>query len=122
MPRLTLTVGVLLTVIGLIAYLATGAVSVTALIPAFVGVPIVICGVLARQDGLRKIVVHIALVIALLGALGSLMNVVKIGQLFAGTAERPSAIITSVLLFVITACYVVIGVRSFVNARRSRAS
>ena len=42
------------------------------------------------------------------------MNVVKIGQLFAGTAERPAAILTSVILFVLCAVYVAIGVRSFI--------
>ena len=60
--------------------------------------------------------------VALLGALGSLMNVVKIGQLFAGTAERPAAILTSVILFVLCAVYVAIGVRSFIAARKARAA
>ena len=60
--------------------------------------------------------------VALLGALGSLMNVAKIGQLLAGTAERPAAIITSVILFVLCAVYVAIGVRSFVAARKARVA
>ena len=56
--------------------------------------------------------------VALLGAVGSLMNVVKIGQVFAGTAERPSAVVVSTIMFVVLVAYIVLGVRSFIAARR----
>lgn len=46
------------------------------------------------------------------------MNVVKIGQVFAGTAQRPTAIVVSTIMFVVLVGYVALGVRSFVAARR----
>jgi hypothetical protein len=39
------------------------------------------------------------------------MNVVKIGQVFAGTAERPTAIIVSTVMFVVLIGYIGWGVR-----------
>ncbi len=121
MTRLTQAVAVILILTGVITFIATGAASMTALIPAFVGIAIGVCGVLATREKLRRHAIHLALVFALIGALGSLMNVVKIGQLFAGTAERPSAIIESLILFVVTVVYLIFGIRSFIAARRARA-
>ncbi|GAA3712039.1 hypothetical protein GCM10022204_33620 [Microlunatus aurantiacus] len=122
MPRLTTITGALLVLTGVVAFIVTSASSVTALIPAFVGGLLLICAALAGREALRRHAIHAALVVALLGALGSLMNVAKIGQLFAGTAERPAAIIVSVILFVVCVVYVAIGVRSFIAARRTRAA
>ncbi len=120
MPRLTTIAGALLVLTGVVAYIVTGASSVTALIPAFVGGLLLICAALAGREALRRHAIHAALVVALLGALGSLMTVAKIGPRPAGTAERPAAIVVSIILFVVCAVYVALGVRSFVAARRAR--
>lgn len=120
MTRLTTIVGGLLVITGVLAFVLTATSSVTALIPAFVGGLILICAAIASRPALHRHGIHAALVVALLGALGSVMNVVKIGQLFTGTAERPAAIITSLILFVLCVAYVVIGIRSFVAARKAR--
>ena len=118
--KLTVVTGALLVLTGLIAYLGTGTSSMTALIPAFVGALILICAAIGRKPNLHRHAVHAALVVALVGALGSLMNVVKIGQLFTGTAERPAAIITSIFMLMLCANYVAAGVYSFVEARKRR--
>lgn len=118
MTTITLAAGAVLTVLGIAGYALSGAASLTALIPALVGVLLAICGVLARQEKLRRHAIHAALAVALLGALGSLMNVVKIGQVFAGTAQRPTAVVVSTIMFLILVAYLAVGVRSFVAARR----
>lgn len=118
MTTITLATGAVLTVLGIAGYALTGAASLTALIPSLVGVLILVCGVLARQEKMHRHAIHAALAVALLGALGSLMNAVKIGQVFAGTAERPAAIIVSTIMFVVLVAYVALGVRSFIAARR----
>ena len=118
MTTITLAVGAVLTLLGIAGYALTGAASLTALIPSLVGVLILACGALARQEKLRRHAIHAALAVALLGALGSLMNVVKIGQVFAGTAARPSAIVVSTIMFVVLVAYIGLAVRSFVAARR----
>ncbi len=118
--KLTLTIGGLLTLTGVIAYMATGGVSLTALIPSAVGVLLLVAGWIGRNPKLHRHAIHAALAVALLGALGSLMNVVKVGQLFTGTAERPGAIWASLVMFVALVVYLAFGVRSFIDARRAR--
>ncbi|MFT3860715.1 hypothetical protein [Micropruina sp.] len=120
--KLTLAVGGLLTLTGIIAYLATHMVSLTALIPSAVGVLLLVAGWLARTERLRRHAIHGALAVALIGALGSVMNVVKVGQLFNGTAERPGAIVASLVMFIALVVYLAVGVRSFIAARRGRAA
>jgi hypothetical protein len=119
--RLTTVLGVLLVATGVVAYVTT-ATSVTALIPAFVGGLVLICAAVASRPKYHRLGTHAALVVALVGALGSLMNVVRVGQLFAGTAERPAAIVASLILFVLCVGYLALGIRSFVLARRTRSA
>ena len=121
MTRLTVVIGSVLVVLGVVAYAATAAASVTALIPSFVGVLLLLCAAAARRPEWHRHGIHAALVVALLGALGTLMNVAQIGAVLAGTAERPAAVIVSTLMFVLLVGYVVVGVRSFVAARRARS-
>lgn len=121
MTRLTIVIGAVLVVLGVVAYVATAMVSVTALIPSLVGLLLLGCAAVARKPDWHKHGIHAALVVALLGALGTLMNVARLGEVFAGTAERPAAVIESTLMFVILVVYLVAGVRSFVAARRARA-
>ncbi|MFT4224900.1 hypothetical protein [Micropruina sp.] len=120
MTKLTLAIGALLTLTGVIAYGMTGAVSMTALIPSFVGVLLVAAGGLANTPRMHRHAIHGALAVALLGVLGSLMNVVKVGQLFTGAAERPAAIWTSLVMFLLLVIYLAFGISSFISARRAR--
>ncbi|MBF4550753.1 hypothetical protein [Pseudoclavibacter sp. VKM Ac-2888] len=120
MPLLTILIGAALVVTGAIAYFVSDTSSLTALIPAAVGLLLVIAGLIARNPKLRKHAIHGALAVALLGALGSLMNVAQLGDLFAGTAERPGAVISSTVMLVLLVALITAGVRSFIAARRSR--
>jgi uncharacterized membrane protein (DUF441 family) len=52
--RATIVFGVGLILVGVFAYLATGGASVTALIPALVGVPMLLAGVVALRVGWRS--------------------------------------------------------------------
>ncbi len=119
MTTLTQAVGAILVATGVVAYLASSAVSVTALIPAFVGIAVLAAGLIAAKPAAHRHAIHAALAVALLGALGSLMNVAKLGDVIAGTAQRPGAVITSTVMFVVLAGYLALGVRSFVKARRT---
>jgi hypothetical protein len=121
MTRLTVVIGSVLVVLGVVAYAVTAAASVTALIPSLVGVALLLCAAVARKPAWHRHSIIAALVVALLGALGSLMNVARIGELFAGTAERPVAVIESTLMFVLLVGYLVMGIRSFVATGRARS-
>ena len=96
MPFVTIGYGAILTAVGIVGYFATGQVSITALIPTILGVPVVICGVLARNERLLKHAMHGAVLFALLGLLGTVRSPTKLPALLDGTAERPAATIAQV--------------------------
>ena len=120
MPKTTLSLGGVLVAVGVVGWLASGAASVTALIPAFLGLVIALLGWVALSR--PKLGVHAALVVALLGIFGTIPNVLGLGDLLSGTAERPLAVVTGTITFVLLVAYVVAGVRSFVAVRRERAA
>jgi len=122
MPTLALLVGAVLVAIGLGTYLGTGAHSGTALIPAALGVLIGLAGLVARNPRLRMHAMHVAVLVALLGVLGCIPGVLKLPALLDGTAQRPVAVAAQLATFVICLAFVVSAVRSFIEARRSRAS
>jgi hypothetical protein len=116
-PSTSIAVGVALIIVGLAGYFLTGAVSLTALIPAAFGGVIALLGVIARDERKRKHAMHAAVLVALLGFLGSARGLLKIGDVFAGTAARPAAIVAQSIMAVLTLGYIVMAVRSFVRAR-----
>lgn len=112
MIALTTWTGGILTVTGLIAYFATGMESLTSLIPALIGVLLLIAAAVARwAPDARRPAMIAALVVAVLGAIGSLMPLSSIGDLFAGDAERPAAVIVSAIMLVVLVVYFVIGLQ-----------
>ena len=126
MPKITILLGVLLIVLGLIGFfgwqqLGAEKQSPTALIPAFVGLPLVVCGALAMKPHLRKHAMHIAVVLGLLGFLGTIPGLIKAIQWMAGTPpQRPAAVTVQAIMAVLTGVYVAVCVRSFIAARRAR--
>ncbi len=113
--KLSILVGSLLTVLGIVLYFSTGKASVTALIPSFLGVPILVCGVLAKDEKKRKTVAHIALTLALLGALAGFGR--GLPKLFGGDATV--AIWGMLIMSGICTLYVIACIRSFIAARKS---
>lgn len=106
---LTRATGAILIVIGVAGYVLTDFASPTALLPALLGVVIGVCGLLAGQAQRHRAAVHVALAVALLGLLGSLPRV------FGGGAAG----VVSALTVLVCLAYVVVGVRSFIAARRA---
>ena len=120
MASTTIALGVALIILGLAGYLLTAAASLTALIPAAFGIVIALAGLIGRDERRRKHAIHVAVVVALLGLLGSVRGLLQIGDVFAGTAERPAAVVSQAIMAVLTLGYVILAVRSFIAARRSR--
>lgn len=120
MASITIALGVALVILGLAGYFLTGAVSLTALIPVPFGLLIAVAGLMARDERKRKHAMHAAVLVALLGFLGSIRGLLQIGAVFAGTAARPAAVIAQALMAVLTLGYIVLAVRSFVQARKNR--
>lgn len=117
MASITRLLGVGLIILGVVAYVATEASSPTALLPAALGLVLAVLGFVAGREHLRKHAMHAAMALALIGLLGTAMNLADVPQLFAGTAERPAAVVTSAITAVALAVYLAFGIRSFVAAR-----
>ena len=123
MPIVTIVYGLLLIVIGVGFYAGTGQASVTALIPAFFGVPLVVCGVLARREHLLKHAMHAAAALGLLAFLGSLPGLVQFFVfIHGGAVARPNAALEQAFMAVLSLVFVALCVRSFIEARRARAA
>lgn len=106
--------------LGLIAtgagfYFGTGMGSITALIPAFLGAPLLVCGLVAMKPGALKVAMHIASVLALLGAAGTSRVFVKWADL--SSAARSAQLITLTICTLLLVGYIA----SFVKARRTPA-
>jgi uncharacterized membrane protein len=121
MPQTTVVFGVLLCLVGVAFYAGTGAASVTALIPAFLGLPLVVAGWLARREGLRRHAMHASALLGTLGVLGSLRGVVQLPALLGGAeVARPVAVAAQSITAALCLVFVALCVRSFVSARRER--
>jgi len=109
-------------VLGIAGFVLTGSTHKTALIPCIFGILFLVFGLLARKDSLRKHVMHAAVLIALLAFLGTARSLSHLPELFNGTAEKPASIITQSLNAGLSLLYIILAVRSFIQARRARSS
>jgi uncharacterized membrane protein len=122
MPSFTIRIGALLVVFGLAGYVITQAASLTALIPAVVGVILVLLGLLGlRQAHLRKHVMHVALLVGVIGLAGSIGGLVALPSALAAGAVRPAVVLRASMALLLLV-YLVIGIKSFVDARRARTA
>lgn len=120
-----LITSLLLIVVGVVGYIngtpgADGKVSPTALIPAFFGAIIGICGVLAFNPKFRKHAMHLAAMVGLLGAIGGIMPLVRqYNKTGSFDPTKPSAVAGELMILI---CLVFVGlcVKSFIDARKAR--
>lgn len=118
MPSVTRIVGFLLILLGIVGYVGTGMASFTALIPALAGALFLILAMVARSPQARKHVMHAAVALALVLVLGVVPRIMA--AINAGDATRP-AVLAQIAMAVILLVYVLMGVKSFIDARRARA-
>lgn len=123
MPRIVIIFSLLLIGLGLIAYFLfadAGNRSVTALIPAFAGVPLFICGLFALRHGARRHAMHVAMVFALLGFIAPLGRLIptSIKNGFEFDSKSGTMIAMSALCLIL----LILGIRSFIAARRGTAA
>ena len=125
MSRLTIALGVLLILIALAGFLATGSSHPTSLIPAGIGILFCIFGALAGSPDPKKrmLWMHISVTVALLMFLGTIPADINVLQLSRGaTFPHPIAIEEKAAMSVICLLYVLFCVRSFIEARRNRTA
>ena len=119
MPRIIFIFATIFVLLGVGAYLATGAQSWTALIPAILGLLLALAGGFSLKS--LKHGGHAAATVGLLGFLGSLRGLTKLPALLSGAPlERPAAVATQSVMAILCLVFVALCVKSFIDARRGR--
>jgi len=122
MAPITLLFALAYILLGLGGFILTGSTHKTALIPCAFGVLFVLFGLLAFKDKFRKHAMHAAVLIALLAFVGTAKALAHLPDLFRGTAEKPAAVITQAVNAFLSLGFILLAVRSFIQARRARLS
>ena len=115
-PRIAIYDGAFLVLWGIVAYIISGQSSITAMIPSFMGAPLMILGILSeRMPNIRHHLMHAAMVLALLMALAPL-------SMFAsmGVPDSSLALSSNLVLILVGVCFMVCGIMSFRAARIAR--
>jgi len=118
--KLAIIFGNLLIILGLVSYFAAepAARSVTALIPAFVGMLIEAAGVLALNPKMRMHAMHLAATVALLGFLAAAGRFFS--KLIKGQLPQGISLMSLTLMMILTGLFLVLCINSFIQARRAR--
>ncbi|HEX2897329.1 MAG TPA: hypothetical protein VHP63_04685 [candidate division Zixibacteria bacterium] len=121
MQKAIMAYAISLILLGVIGYYVTGMVSVTALIPTFFGLPIMVLAIAAKNPARRKHVMHIAVVLGLIGFIGGARGLGGFFTLIGGgEVARPGAVISQTIMAVLSLIFVLLCVKSFINARKNR--
>ena len=122
MPTVAMIFGALLSTLGVVAYaapdmLGTGnAYSISALSPAFVGVPIALAGLVSLlKPSVLKHAMHLAAMLGLFGLVGGFMPVI-LRKFDTDTA----AVKVGLAMTLISAVFVGLCVKSFIDAKKAR--
>lgn len=111
--------GILLILVGVVGYvygMTTGHASPTALIPAAFGLLLLVLGFIARaKESLRKHIMHVAV---LVGLIGFLIPAIRLLMNYA-TISVNAAFLSQLAMSLICLIFVVLCVKSFIDARRS---
>jgi|HubBroStandDraft_4_1064222.scaffolds.fasta_scaffold786085_1 uncharacterized membrane protein len=123
MPLITVVLGLFLSACGAFFYLTAETKSPTALIPAFIGIPLVLLGLLSFHAKLRKHTMHLAAMIGLLGFLGgAYKGIPNLSALLSGdlVGKEFNKAFSQNLLALVCLVFVSLCVISFVQARIRR--
>jgi uncharacterized membrane protein len=122
MAPIALIVGGLFIGLGLVGYFDAGLLgefdqrSKTALIPAWIGGVLVICGVVALlKTSTRKHMMHLAVLAGLVGLIGGFMPLFRSEFNF-----KKASAVSGALMIALSAVFVALCVKSFIDARKAR--
>lgn len=118
MAKLAIVFGILIALISPVSMVAAGRFTPTALIPAVFGVLLILVGLVALKPNLRMHAMHGAALVALLGVLGGFGRAVP--ALMKEGEKSMVAISSQLALGALCAIFLVLCVKSFIDARRAR--
>lgn len=114
-PNFAMVCGVILILFGIISYLISDTGSLTALIPSFFGIPLLIMGFLSnRNEANKHHYMHAAMVFALVSVLGGM----RIFSIWSDASDL--TLLSHVILIIVGTIFMVAGILSFRHTRKSR--
>lgn len=121
MAKLSIAYSVIFILMGLISYFGISSESITALISAFFGIPMLILGWLGLNEKYLKHAMHGAAVLMLLGFLGTIGGLIKFFKMLGGVQpERPAAVTVQAIMALMCLVFLVFAVKSFIDVRKNR--
>jgi O-antigen/teichoic acid export membrane protein len=118
MPKITIIYAIALILLGLISYLASGMVSITALIPTFFGIVMLLVGVVALSEITRRHAMHVASLLGLVGFIATVSGIFAVISMLSGEAiARPGAAVSKAIMAIFSLIYFALCLWSFVSAR-----
>ena len=122
MEKRTIIIGVLLVLLGLAFFASTGFNKYTALIPLPLGIIFMLLGWLAMSENWRKLIMHIASFLGLIGALPLFMGLPKLIKLLQGSeVQRPLAAMEMSAMGLLCTVYFALCVKYFIDRRREKS-
>jgi hypothetical protein len=125
MAKFTVVTALVLIVLGVAFFVATGSHAPTALIPTYFGIVLGIFGLLAKtEDSKRRMIfMHIAVTIGLIGVIfpGWRAASAFLASTHGTAMVRPLAVKEEFAMTAICLIFVLLCVRSFIAARRTQA-
>jgi len=121
MAKVSIAFGIILIILGLVSYFGISSESITALIPAFLGILILVLGIIALNEKYLKHSMHAVAVLMLLGFGGTVSGLFKFFRMLGGESfDRPSAITVQTIMALLCLVFLVLAVKSFIDARRGK--
>lgn len=119
MPKIAIISGLVLDILGVASFIASGATHLPALIPSGFGTVIFLCGILAHvRPDLRKHAMHMAAAFGLFATLGGFG--MGFAALLSGSPLRLVAVVIQISMGLIALVFLALCVKSFIDARRAR--
>jgi uncharacterized membrane protein len=121
MAKVSIAFGIILIILGLVSYFGISSESITALIPAFLGIPVLVLSIIALNEKYLKHSIHAVAVLMLLGFGGTVGGLFKFFRMLGGESfERPSAITIQAIMALLCLVFLILAVKSFIDARRGK--
>tara|TARA_B100000214_G_scaffold363732_1_gene329575 strand:+ start:3184 stop:3582 length:399 start_codon:yes stop_codon:yes gene_type:complete len=117
-PDLAKIIGSILVIFGIATYIISNQSSITALIPSFMGAPLLVLGLLSeRMPEMRHHLMHASMVLALFMVIMPISMVAMMG-----IPDSSLTLVSLMALLVLGSIFMVAGIKSFRHARILRES
>lgn len=123
MPKFSIVLGIIFIMMGLYGYFGISSESITALIPTFFGIPLLVLGWIGLNEKYLKHAMHGAAVLTLLGFAGTISGLIKFFKMLGGAeTARPAAVTVQAIMALLCLLFLIFAIKSFIDARKNRAS